>query len=102
MPRSTRIVVERDVRVRMRDGVELATDIHRPDDDARHPVLLERTPYDRSYAMVAGLDTVALIEAGYALVAQDCRGRFGSDGTFMPFVDEAADGVDAIAWSAAQ
>ena len=39
-----RVIVERNVRVPMRDGVELATDVHRPDDDERHPVLLERTP----------------------------------------------------------
>jgi putative CocE/NonD family hydrolase len=86
----------------MRDGVELATDVHRPDDGERHPVLLERTPYDRGYVPIAGLDTLSLIEAGYVIVTQDCRGRFGSEGVFTPFVDEAADGVDAIAWCAAQ
>ena len=96
------VIVERDVRVPMRDGVELATDVHRPDDERRHPVLLERTPYDRGYVPIAGLDTLSLIEAGYVIVTQDCRGRFGSGGTFTPFVDEAADGVDAIAWCAAQ
>jgi putative CocE/NonD family hydrolase len=86
----------------MRDGVELATDVHRPDDGERHPVLLERTPYDRGSVPIAGLDTLSLIEAGYVIVTQDCRGRFGSEGVFTPFVGEAADGVDAIAWCAAQ
>jgi predicted acyl esterase len=42
------IVVERDVMVPARDGVLLATDIYRPDDAGRFPVLLERTPYDKS------------------------------------------------------
>jgi len=102
MGTTARYVVERNVRVPMRDGAELATDVHRPDDAARHPVLLERTPYDRLYVPIAGLDSLALVEAGYVIVTQDCRGRFGSDGTFTPFVDEAADGVDAIAWCAAQ
>ena len=102
MSRTTRVIVERDIRVPMRDGVELATDVHRPDDELRHPVLIERTPYDRGYVPIAGLDTLSLIEAGYAIVTQDCRGRFGSGGTFTPFVDEAADGRDAIAWCAAQ
>ena len=69
----------------------------------RHPVLLERTPYDRGYVPIAGLDTLALIEAGY--VDRDARtaaADSGPAGTFTPFVDEARDGVDAIAWCAAQ
>jgi len=99
---TSRLVVEHDVRVQMRDGVDLATDIYRPDDTATHPVLLQRTPYDRTYNPIAGLNTLALVEAGYVIVSQDCRGRFGSSGRFTPFVDEAADGVDAIAWCAAQ
>ena len=99
---TSQFIVERDIRVRMRDGVDLATDIYRPGDRARHPVLLQRTPYDRNYQPIAGLNTIALVEAGYVIVTQDCRGRFGSGGTFTPFVDEAADGVDAIAWCAAQ
>ena len=102
MARTSQVIVERDVRVRMRDGAELATDIYRPGDDALHPVLLQRTPYDRSAQPIAGLNTLALVEAGYAVVAQDCRGRFGSSGTFTPFVNEAADGVETIAWCAAQ
>ena len=98
----SRLIVERGVHVPMRDGTTLATDVYRPDTDRRLPVLLERTPYDRSYVPIAGLDTVALVEAGYVIVSQDCRGRFGSEGRFTPFVDEAADGADAIAWCAAQ
>jgi putative CocE/NonD family hydrolase len=102
MSRTSRLLVERDLRVPMRDGVELAADVHRPDDTTRHPVLLELTPYDRGYVPIAGLDTLSLIEAGYAIVTVDCRGRFGSGGTFTPFVNEAADGVETIAWCAAQ
>jgi putative CocE/NonD family hydrolase len=101
-PTVARYVVERNVRVPMGDGVTLATDVHRPDDGNRHPVLLERTPYDRNYVPIAGLDTLALLEAGYVIVTQDCRGRFGSEGTFTPFVDEGRDGFDAVAWCAAQ
>ncbi len=102
MGRSSRLVVDHDVRVPMRDGVDLATDVYRPDDSSRHPVLLHRTPYDRTGTPIAGLNTLVLVDAGYVIVSQDCRGRFGSSGTFTPFVDEAADGVDAIAWCAAQ
>jgi len=102
MATTTRFIVERDVRVPTRDGTELATDIHRPDTAERLPVLLQRSPYDRSYVPIAGIDTGRLVEAGYVVISQDCRGRFGSGGTFTPFVDEGADGADAIAWAAAQ
>ena len=42
------IVVERDLMVPARDGVMLATDIYRPEGSGPFPVLLERTPYDKS------------------------------------------------------
>ena len=97
-----RLVIERNVRVPMRDGIELATDVYRPDDGGRHPVLLQRSPYDRGYIPIGGIDWIALGEAGYVVVSQDTRGRFGSAGRFMPFLDDANDGVDTIAWCAAQ
>ena len=39
---------ERDVMVRARDGIGLATDIYRPESGGPFPVILERTPYDKS------------------------------------------------------
>ena len=42
------IVVERDMMVPARDVVLLATDVHRPAGPGPYPVLLERTPYDKS------------------------------------------------------
>ncbi|MGH7915115.1 MAG: CocE/NonD family hydrolase, partial [Candidatus Binataceae bacterium] len=50
---SFEVVVERDVMVTMRDGMRLATDIYRPartgaPTPGRFPVIIERTPYDRS------------------------------------------------------
>jgi putative CocE/NonD family hydrolase len=99
------IVVERDVAVPMRDGTVLRADVWRPAAAQGCPVLLQRTPYskaDLSVSVVqAGLDPVRAVEAGYAVVIQDCRGRFGSGGAFRPFVDEGADGEDTIAWCAA-
>jgi hypothetical protein len=102
MTATTRLIIERNVRVRMSDGVELAADVFRPDTTERLPVLLERTPYDRGLVPVAGLNWIALAEAGYAIVVQDCRGRFGSGGTFRPFLDEARDGAETIGWAASQ
>ena len=44
------IVIDRNVRVRMRDGVELAADVYRPDSAGKFPVVLTRTPYGRQQA----------------------------------------------------
>lgn len=88
------------VRVTMRDGTELATDVWTPSpSDGPRPVLLRRTPYGR--ALDAGL-AAGLLAFGYAVVSQDVRGRGDSDGVFSPFRDDALDGADTIAWAAAQ
>jgi len=93
--------VEKDVMVRMRDGVELATDTWVPD-QAPAPTLLVRLPYgkDLTALLAYGLmpNLFALIEAGYAVVYQDCRGTFRSGGEFVPMVNEPNDGADTIAW----
>jgi len=86
-------VVERDVMVAMRDGVKLATDIARPRDERRHPVVLLRTPYGKNLGPAA-----RLLREGYAFVAQDVRGRFKSEGEFYPFIHDFNDAHDTIAW----
>jgi putative CocE/NonD family hydrolase len=100
------VIVERDVWVPMRDGVRLRADIWRPARAGRFPGLLQRTPYNRadSFAVVlsAGIEPLRAVAAGYVVVIQDTRGRFGSEGDFTPFFDEGDDGVDTLEWLAAQ
>ncbi|MDX6686973.1 MAG: uncharacterized protein QOF86_3101 [Baekduia sp.] len=100
------MVVDRDVWIPMGDGVRLQADVYRPDDRQRHPVLLQRTPYNRrdSFAVVvsAGIEPLRAVEQGYVVVIQDTRGRFGSEGAFQPFQQEADDGADTIGWLAEQ
>jgi putative CocE/NonD family hydrolase len=91
--------VDTNVNAKMRDGVELTADVYRPDAEGRFPTLLERTPYDRKGATP---DAMILAAAGYAVVIQDTRGRFGSEGEFYPFRHEAQDGHDTIEWAATQ
>jgi putative CocE/NonD family hydrolase len=97
----SRIVVDRDVPVPMRDGAVLRADVYRPDGARDCPLLLERTPYDKKARGRPGvlLDALRYAEQGYVVV-QDTRGRFASDGEFYPFRDEARDGADTIAWAA--
>jgi len=81
--------------VAMRDGVKLATDLYRNSEWDPVPAVLVRTPYNKS-----GVQEVAekFVAAGYALVVQDCRGRFASEGDFVPYNSEGQDGYDAIEW----
>ncbi len=99
------LIVDTDSRMTTRDGVPLAADVYRPADDACHPVLLHRTPYDRTNpTLVSALvaDPVWLARRGYAVVVQDVRGRFGSGGEIDFFHQELDDGYDAVEWAAAQ
>lgn len=97
-------MIERDVAVPMRDGAVLRADVYRPDTDAPVPAIVNRTPYNRSSPLIppAAMDPERAIEAGFALVCQDVRGRFGSPGDFYPFKYEAQDGYDTVEWAAAQ
>jgi len=92
------VTVETRVKVPMRDGVNLIADVYRPRGEGRHPVLLQRTPYDRRDPATG----LVLASHGYAVVLQDTRGRFDSEGEFYPFRNEAADGYDTVEWAAAQ
>jgi len=84
----------------MRDGVTLATDVYHPVGSEPAPVLLQRLPYNKE---AIGTATIfRMVQAGYVVVVQDCRGVYGSEGVFSPFYQEPHDGADAIAWAASQ
>jgi uncharacterized protein len=96
------IVVDFDVAVPMRDGTRLRANVYRPP-QGRWPVLLTRLPYGKDLPIgSAVLNPVQAARSGYVVVVQDTRGRFASEGEFRPFETEADDGVDTIAWAAAQ
>ena len=104
-----------DVRVAMRDGVHLATDVYLPARgkrlaSRRFPVILERTPYDKS-ADSRSERTAAIerpksraevaaffVQRGYVVIYQDCRGRYKSEGTYVKYLSDGLDGYDTCAW----
>ncbi|CDZ49116.1 CocE/NonD family hydrolase [Neorhizobium galegae] len=109
------VIVERDVMVTMRDGIKLATDVYRPAKDGkvidgRLPAIMERTPYGKAERSRSELEVgmtepmkrheVAsyFVRAGYAVIYQDCRGRYNSEGEFSKYISEAADGYDTTRW----
>ena len=99
-----RIIIDRDVAVPMRDGIQLMADIYRPALDQPLPALVVRLPYGKSTLsmQLIQVEPLRASEAGYAVVYQDTRGRFQSAGDFYPFVHEAQDGYDTVEWVASQ
>lgn len=109
------VVVERNVMVTMRDGIRLATDVYRPAMDGkviegRLPAIMERTPYGKAERSRSEIEigmpdpmkrhevATFFVRAGYAVIYQDCRGRYHSEGQFSKYISEAADGYDTACW----
>ena len=90
------VVITKDVLIPMRDGVKLAANISRPDDENKYPVILMRTPYgkdneeDEFGEFITGM--------GYVLVILDCRGTSKSNGAWIPGIHEKNDGIDTREW----
>src|SRR3990172_7510562 len=121
------VAVERTVRIRMSDGVELSADIFRPKADGKFPAIVSYHPYDqaaqtgpifpKSIALVPRLhpdqekgngsleagDPNFYVRRGYAHVVANIRGT-GQSGGIYPFLaaPEAQDGCEVIAWIARQ
>ena len=103
----------------MRDGVKLKTFILIPKGAKNAPMLLTRTPYDAGHRvlrfnsphMIAAVPQMndTAVEAGYIIVFQDVRGKYGSEGDYVmtrPLhgpanpteKDHATDCYDTIEW----
>lgn len=77
-----------------RDGLELTTDVFLPAPDGAWPVVVVRTPYNRSSLFLLRLART-LNGSGLAVLVQDCRGRFGSPGRW-DWRLETSDGHDCL------
>ena len=99
-------MLERDVRIPMRDGVHLSADVYRPDRPGRFGAILEHIPYrkDDSRAIEDRSQSIFLAGAGFACVRLDVRGTGSSRGVAVDEYTEAEqhDGYDVVAWIAAQ
>ncbi|MFN9458463.1 MAG: CocE/NonD family hydrolase, partial [Acidobacteriota bacterium] len=98
---SEAIRIDGHMAVPMRDGVKLYADVYRPRREGRFPVIVTRTPYgvqrDGMHEAV-----MRFAQHGYAVVVQDTRGRYESEGAWDPFRNEANDGYDTVEWAARQ
>lgn len=89
------------IMIPMRDGVRLSTDIYMPEELGKYPVILVRTPYNNS---TPRYDRWGKFYAsrGYVFAIQDVRGRYDSEGEWVPHTGEDKDGYDTIEWLAQQ
>ncbi len=95
------IRVQKNVPAEMRDGTTLLSNVYRPAGDGEYPVLLTRLPYGKDLPLgTSVLDPIKAAQAGYVVVVQDVRGRYRSEGKFVPFVSEYEDGYDTVEWAA--
>src|SRR5215472_7510619 len=92
------VIIERDVKAKMHDGITLHSDVCRPEANGKFPVLLTRTPYDKKWDADICLKWAA---RGYVVIVQDVRGRYASEGEWYPFKSESQDGYDTVEWAAA-
>jgi putative CocE/NonD family hydrolase len=101
---TNRVLVDRNVPISMRDGSVLRADVYRPDTDASVPAVIIRLPYNKDVLpnQSFAIHAIRAAEAGYAVIYQDTRGRFQSEGEFYPFIHEGCDGYDTVEWTAAQ
>ncbi len=95
-----------EIFVPMRDCVKLATDVHLPVGEPPFPCVLARIPYGkRSTTEELGIMSIAaelFTSYGFAVIVQDTRGCFQSQGIWHPFINEQNDGLDTVHWIEAQ
>lgn len=96
-----KVRIERGIDAPMRDGVKLAANVYRPDAPGKFPAILIRTPYDKeAYGKYSSFPDYAA-RKGYVVIVQDVRGRYASEGDFLPYAQEIEDGYDSVEWAAA-
>jgi len=98
----SQVNVQRQVKIPMRDRINLTADIYRPKGvDTSLPVLLMRLPYGRAIASTCTYAHPSWYASqGYIVVIQDVRGCGTSEGEFYPFRTEYEDGFDTVEWCA--
>lgn len=97
-PLTRDLVVERDLRVPMLDGVDLLADRWAPRTGGEGlPTALIRCPYGRRGVIALGA-VRPLAERGYQVLIQSTRGGFGSGGTPDHMRQERADGLATLDW----
>ena len=105
-PPPSDVAVQKNVMISMRDGVRLAADVYLPARNlitipGKYPTILSRTPYNKE-APGTVREAQWFTQHGYAVVMNDVRGRFHSEGVWRMMLDDGRDGYDTVEWIAVQ
>jgi putative CocE/NonD family hydrolase len=101
------VVVERQVKIPMRDGTRLDAMVWRPKEPGQYPVIVERVGYE----LVKRCSTIAedFARHGYVYVGQNVRGLYASEGEQLAWGNGLndgwgthRDGYDTIEWASTQ
>lgn len=125
LPRDSEVILERNVRAPMRDGISLATNVFRPAESGKYPVILHLSTmgkdtfpadasYDRvpntglirvsEYAIFEAPDPMYWVPHGYVVISADCRGSWDSEGGRFEHLTRQTgqDFHDLVEWAAGQ
>ena len=93
-------MITQELMIPMRDGISLQSMIFMPESEGPFPSLMVRCMYgiDPRIRMRAE----SFVAAGYAVVAQNVRGRHQSEGGQISYADFPEDGFDTLDWMVAQ
>ena len=101
------VVVQKDVRVAMSDGLDLVVDVYRPAKNGkaapgRFPVIVTQTPYNKTIPG-ASMASSHLVSHGYVQVVADVRGTGNTGGKWDAFGRrEQKDGKELVEWAASR
>ncbi|MFN7999006.1 MAG: CocE/NonD family hydrolase [Bryobacteraceae bacterium] len=102
-PAKYEVHIPKEVMLRMRDGVRLATDLYTPERaGSKLPAILIRTPYNKAPFRDPGSDAQHFAGQGYVVAVQDVRGKYASEGEYSEYAGDVSDGYDTIEWLAHQ
>ena len=115
------VSVEKNLKVRARDGITLAVDVYRPDAPGHFPALVGLSPYGKDLqglllppqtlgesavwdGNIEAGDLPFFVSRGYVVVVGDLRGTGSSEGAYRGFFNktEGEDGYDVVEWAAEQ
>ncbi len=126
LPKIEGLRIEKDVHVKMRDGISLLVNIYLPDKVGKYPVIMCMTPYGKDeqpehydilkitgidvgdfktseYTIFEGPDPVFWVKRGYVVIHANARGMWNSEGMAVIFDKQnGIDYYDLIEWAAAQ
>lgn len=91
-------IIREEIKIPMRDGVELGAILYRPDEPGKFPAIVLRTPYDAAKDDANMELPRKAAKQGYLVFFVDVRGRYSSEGEFEAYRNEKQDGYDVIEW----